>query len=379
MEDDDSKLVAIIGGGYSGVAAYWALTHSLHDAYIFEVRGALGSLTEVTEFRLGERELMMDTALNIFNKSTSRQLFLASLDFSFSVVQKLILATANLVAFLDELGVSTCGVNFAFSSSQDRGRVEYSWGSLWRTFSSFKDAFWSLDWMLIFNIFRFNYFALDVFRPGFSELPPAAEPTSGTSTPDELDMPECIPVPILPEQTIRGYLNQRGFSSSFCVNYLVPLLCTLLNVEAGSRALDFPIKPFVRLLWDNNLLGVMSIFSPWKILGGENGDFWEIVKNRFPPSRVRLNTRVISVVAHPESSRLTVTTDSGIKQEFDHVIFAVPGQEALRLLSPLASDEEKQVLCGFKSKTIFAALHTDVEVGSSQNYNPTALPMFNTA
>lgn len=68
----DSKKVAIVGGGYAGIAAFWALKKSPHDVYIFEANEHLGSLTELLPMQHENTEWSVDFGLEIFNAATSR-------------------------------------------------------------------------------------------------------------------------------------------------------------------------------------------------------------------------------------------------------------------------------------------------------------------
>lgn len=249
-------------------------------------------------------------------------------------------------------------MRFSFSASRNRGRTESSWGRL-SGFIYFLTNFWRKGlWQVFLDAVRFNYFALDMLRPR-TPSPPVGMPWPMDDTSDD-DTNNPPPR----EPTIREYLDEQGYSRRFRVNYVFPLLCALWNVGNISDALNLPIKEFVRCLWDNDLLTIFPWMSKWATIANGN-DFLGQINRIIPPDRLRLRTRVISVHSEITGLYIVRTRNGGSerREKFDRIIFALPGQEALRLLKPDANNREKQILGGFQSERVIGVLHTDRKVG----------------
>lgn len=69
-----SKRVAIVGGGCSGVTAFWALRRSDCDVHLFEASDHLGGgRINSLPYEKDGREVNVDTGILLFNEHASRQ------------------------------------------------------------------------------------------------------------------------------------------------------------------------------------------------------------------------------------------------------------------------------------------------------------------
>lgn len=66
------KRVAIIGGGSSGISAFWALQHSTHDVHLFEASSTLGGRIKSVPFEHNGHRVDVDTESLSFNTETCR-------------------------------------------------------------------------------------------------------------------------------------------------------------------------------------------------------------------------------------------------------------------------------------------------------------------
>ena len=71
----ESKKVAIVGSGCSGLGALWALKNTNHEVQLFEAASRLGGHTNTVNFE-GPSGLTtpVDTGFIVYNTSTYRQL-----------------------------------------------------------------------------------------------------------------------------------------------------------------------------------------------------------------------------------------------------------------------------------------------------------------
>lgn len=115
--------------------------------------------------------------------------------------------------------VETAPTELSFSVSRDQGRFE--WASLNRDafFCQRSNYFSPRMWRLVFDIWRFDKFALDVLR--------AEKPT---------------------EETIGEYLEREGYSTKFKDDYLTPITASLWNTSPEKCVLDFPVATLIRFM-----------------------------------------------------------------------------------------------------------------------------------
>lgn len=223
--------MAVIGSGSAGIGALWALNKTYHDVYLYEAADRLGGHANTVLFKNGKYTTCVDTGFNVLNTATCRK---------FRCAQRLCSTTdktsvANFLKFLDKIGVKTEPTDVAFSVSRDRGVFEWANTGLRSFFSQRRNIFSPKMWRLIFDIMRFNLFALDLLfadEAGYSELDPLNGIANHTTT----------------EETIGEYLDRQGYSDAFRDDYLIPLAAAVWCTSLDKTTLDFPATDLVRLL-----------------------------------------------------------------------------------------------------------------------------------
>jgi predicted NAD/FAD-binding protein len=126
---------------------------------------------------------------------------------------------ANFINFLAKIGVKTVPTEMTFSVSRDQGLFEWAGSSLEAFFCQRGNIFSPTMLRMLFDIFRFNQFAVDVLR--------ADQPT---------------------EDTIGQYLDREGYSNAFRDNYLIPMTAAVWSTSPDKCALDFPAVTLIRFL-----------------------------------------------------------------------------------------------------------------------------------
>ncbi|PGH27266.1 hypothetical protein AJ80_00976 [Polytolypa hystricis UAMH7299] len=308
-----TKRVAIVGGGYSGLAAFWALKDSDYDVHLFEASDQIGSLMNYAPFEIDGREVQINTAVNVFNPSTS----------------------PNLLAFLRELGIPHTTREFSFSSSQIDGSFEWSFRSIYYTLLQVRSLMRQDTLWMLFDVTRFNHFALDVLR---------------------VDMATG------PVQTVREYLAAQGYCDTFRDNYIVPLMTIFWNIHRLDDALDVPMASLVRFLWDNDMLQRFTMWPRWSTVNAGPGDFEEAGRKAVSQGTINLNARVESVKSGSQGDQLFLQLTSDRVEIFDHVILATSGQDAFNIMALEGTDEEIQLLGEFLSTRVVSILHSDVSL-----------------
>lgn len=139
------------------------------------------------------------------------------------------------MSFLNRLGIETDPTEFSFGTSRDRGAFEWATRSLTSVFCQRRNLLSTRVWKMLFDIVRFNQFALDLL---ISEESDARPNGNGYSMMNHID----------DEETIGEYLEHEGYSDAFRDDYLIPLIAALWSTSPGKSPLDFPAAQLVRFL-----------------------------------------------------------------------------------------------------------------------------------
>jgi len=314
------KKVAIVGSGCSGIAALWALNRSPHDVYLYEADSRLGGHTNTVEFVKGKYKTMVDTGFIVMNTATY----------------------PNFRNFLEKIGVPTARTEMTFAVSRDHGLFEWAGTDLGGVFAQKSNIFSPRMWRMIFDIMRFNQFALDVLRED------GLENANGSSGKPKVHA----------EETIGEYLEREGYSDIFRDDYLIPMTAAVWSTSPDKCSLEFPAVTLIRFLWNHHLLSTVSKRPDWLTIPAGSKAYIDKVMRGFPPNHVFLNTRVTSVT-NEYDGRVRVHTSDGNSELYDHVILATHGDQAYSIVRGSATDEEEEILSSFKTSENYAVLHSD--------------------
>ncbi|KAJ2972196.1 hypothetical protein NUW58_g9236 [Xylaria curta] len=290
------KKVAIVGGGSAGIAALWALNRTHHDVYLYETADRLGGHTNTVEWKKGKFRTLVDTGFTVINTA----------------------AYPNFMNFLEKVSVPTVPTQMTFAFSRDKGRFEWASGSLDAIFSQRRNLFSPSMWRLVFDIIRFNKFALDLLRDE------AAGSNMPTPPPDKLE-------------TIGHYLDRQGYSDAFRNGYLIPLAAAMWSTSPDMCALQFPI--------------VMLVEPPSS-------------KRSFDEARLA-NVRERTTVKHlsnENNGKVRLHLENGKTDVYDHVILATHGDQAFQIIAPSATEEEKAIMSNFHTSENTFVLHSDLSL-----------------
>jgi predicted NAD/FAD-binding protein len=129
--------------------------------------------------------------------------------------------------------VRTAPTEVTFGVSRDQGIFEWADTSLGAIFCQRKNLRSPRMWRMMFDVVRFNQFALDILiaddietRPGRS----SAKHQVGA------------------EETIGQYLEREGYSNAFRDDYLLPMTAFVWNTGPDKCSLEFPALTLIRIL-----------------------------------------------------------------------------------------------------------------------------------
>ncbi|KAI1136663.1 FAD/NAD(P)-binding domain-containing protein [Hypoxylon sp. FL0543] len=307
------KKVAIVGSGSAGIGALWALNRTHHDVYLYEAGDRLGGHTNTVEWKKGKFTTLVDTGFIVLNTATY----------------------PNFINFLRNVKVKIVQTQMTFGVSRDRGKFEWAGTSLDAIFCQRKNIFSVRMWRLIFDIVRFNQFALDLLKDDDGDS--YARPT----------------------ETIGQYLDREGYSETFRNDYLIPMTAAVWSTSPDKCALEFPAVTLVRFMWNHHLLSTVATRPDWLTLEGGAKSYIDAVMKGFPPNHLFLKTAV-GHITNDSEGRVRLHLENGKTEVFDHVILATHGDQAYQIVKPSATAEEKAILSSFKTSENTCVLHSDL-------------------
>lgn len=255
----------------------------------------------------------------------------------------------NFLAFLHELGIPPKRTEMTFGVSRDQGTFEWAGTSLSSIFAQRRNIFSPGMWRMIFDIVRFNEFALDLLQDeAESENDPATKEEAGTARKQPA------------QESIGAYLDRENYSQEFQDNYLIPMTAAVWSTTPDKCSLEFPAITLVRFMYNHHLLTTVAKRPDWMTIPGGSKQYIDAVLEGFPRDRIHLKSRVTAL--EPTEQGTVMLTVNGRDHEVDHVILATHGDEALEILQPVATKEEIDILSGFRTSRNVAVLHSDLSL-----------------
>ena len=258
---------------------------------------------------------------------------------------------ANFIAFLKEIKIPTSPTDMTFGVSRDQGLFEWSGTSLSAIFAQKSNFFRLRMWQLIFDIIRFNQFALDLL----SEEDESEGDISGAN-----GSARHVGKPAK-QQSIGEYLDQEGYSEAFRDDYLIPMTASVWSTSPDKASLEFPAITLIRFMWNHHLLNTVAARPTWMTIVGGSKHYIDAVMRDFPEDHAHLNTGVQSL-SILENKQLAIHRTDGKKDVFDHVILATHGDQAMEIIRDIATPQETEIMSGFKTSQNTAVLHSDRSV-----------------
>ena len=203
-------------------------------------------------------------------------------------------------------------------------------------------------WQMIFDIIRFNQFALDLLsKEDESEI----DISGANGSAKHVGKPAH-------QQSIGEYLDQEGYSEAFRNDYLIPMTASVWSTSPDKASLEFPAITLIRFMWNHHLLTTVAARPTWMTIVGGSKQYIDAVMRGFPEDHVHLGTAIQSL-STLENDQLAVHRTDGRREVFDHVILATHGDQAKDIIRDIATPQEIDIMSGFKTSKNTAVLHSD--------------------
>lgn len=239
-----------------------------------------------------------------------------------------------------------------FGVSRDHGLFEWS-GTGEGIFAQKENIWRPRFWRMIFDIIRFNQFALDLLvEDGPRKLGDARG-----------------------EQSLGEYLKQEGYSEAFKDDYLIPMTAAVWSTSPDKTSLEFPVLTLVRFMWNHHLLSTLAERPTWLTIKGASQKYIDAIVRSSDATRYHFHTDspVVGVDRRQQSgSPLVDLTYKNLQtgnhevSTFDHVIMACHGDDVLPLMTSKArvppSEKEQSILGAFQTSENVAYLHSDLSL-----------------
>lgn len=300
------RKVAIIGSGCAGLGAAWALRNTDYEVHLFEKSPKLGGHTNTQPFKAGGTTVQVDTGFIVMNTATY----------------------PNFIRFLKEVGVDPVETEMTFGVSRDNGAFEWS-GEGQGIFAQRRNLFRLRHWRMIFDIIRFNQFALDLLadddEDGVTRL--------GSSVENRKQLRDL---------TIGQYLDREGYSQSFRDDYLIPMTAAVWSTSPDKTSLEFPAHTLIRFMWNHHLLSTLAVRPPWLTIAGGSQRYIDAIVKGYPAGKLHIHTSCeVANIVRPSAAGDGGVSLSWIDHEsgciegdvFHHVILATHGDDVLPLLA----------------------------------------------
>lgn len=259
---------------------------------------------------------------------------------------------ANFVNFLNRIKVPTVPTNLSIGMSRDRGAFEWAEMSLDSIFCKRRHLFSPGMWRMIFDIIRFNHFALELL------IEEDAEPSGSASANGNGNGVHRWLLPTY-KQTIGEYLEREGYSDAFRDDYLIPMIAAVWSMSPYKDILELPAATVVRFLFNHDLMSSFATRPAWLTIKEGSRMYIDSVTKGFPPNHLFLRTPVRSIV-NDRDGRVRLHLQGGGSAVYDHVILATPGDAAYQVIESTATVEEQAIMSKFHTCKTTAVLHSDI-------------------
>lgn len=320
--------LAIIGTGMAGMGCGWFL-HKEYELTVYEQNDYVGGHTNTISVDENGTPVHFDTGFMVFNHVTY----------------------PYLTKLFAELGVETKKTSMSFSVQHVESGLEYCGSGLNGLFAQRKNIFSPKFIRMLMQISRFNKESVNWLQNEKDE-----------------------------NLSIADYCKRFGLGEDFIHKYLVPMSGAVWSTPP-EKMLDFPAHTLIHFFYNHGFLGLNTQHQWWTVTGGSKNYRDKIIV----PFRDKIMVNNAAVSVRRENGKVKVKSKDGQEREFDKVIFACHGDDAIAMIENPTADEKRLLSC-FRYQPNKATVHTDdsimpknKKVWSSWNYriakkNETELP-----
>jgi predicted NAD/FAD-binding protein len=293
--------IAVLGSGISGMAAAHLLSRK-HTVWLYEREDRIGGHTHTHTVTTSKGPRAIDTGFIVHNDRTY----------------------PNLVRLFSELGVERQKSDMSFGVTRADTGFEYSSRGLRGFFAQRSNLLRLKQYRLLRDIDRFNRISSEFVKKT-----------------------EAL------EMTLGDYLREYGFSQQMARLYLYPMASAVWSTSLAEIE-SFPALTLLRFFFNHGFLTING-HPQWYVVRGGSSAYIEPLTHPYR-DRIMTDAKIQSIAT--QKDRAVLQFEDGREEQFDEVVLACHGPQALALLAaPTAA--EQSVLGAFRTSTSATALHTD--------------------
>jgi uncharacterized protein len=300
-EPANSKSIAVVGTGISGMSAAWLLSQR-HKVTVYECDGRVGGHSNTVTVPGANGPIVVDTGFIVYNEETY----------------------PNLTALFKHFDVPTQPSKMSFAVSLADGDLEYSGCHLSGLFAEKRNLLRPRFWSMLRDLRRF-----------YREAPRDLARLEEFHT------------------TLGDYLDAGAYGSAFRRDHLLPMAAAIWSAPT-SAILNYPAASFIRFQDNHGLLRLRNR-PRWRTVQGGSRAYVDRLTRSYS-HRIRLSAAVTAV--HRSEESVKVRDHTGHVETFDHVVIATHADQALALLGN-PTPRERRLLGAFHYSRNVAVLHSD--------------------
>ncbi|KAI0470088.1 FAD/NAD(P)-binding domain-containing protein [Xylariaceae sp. FL0804] len=327
------RRVAIVGSGISGIACAWELRKEDFSVDIFESEKRPGGHANSVPFTGNGRTVNVDTGFIVMDEYTYPQFN----------------------RFLVDLGVETIPTDMSFgvSTTNELG-FEWSSDSILGFIRKLPTLFDVRFWTLVRDIMWFNLFARSILFEDSNSSETHRYVQGRSEKGGEL-------LGTAFQEPLGTYLIRSGYSEWFISYFLIPMIASPWCTDPVEFARTFPAKLAIQSMLQHGLLDTMSKTLRWRAFRDGSKTYVDTFQRQIPSShQIHLGTAVMGVERAPDGVSLTFS--DGESQRYDHVVLAIPANQALTLLGETGTVLERKTLGSFETSRNICVLHSDTSL-----------------